>query len=58
MTSVKTIFRKKLHAIRNSNEKGTKVTLLAINVQIKNVSKDYTETEFGTNNSFNIAVML
>jgi len=45
LTSVQTVFRQKLHAIRHSNKKRLKVTLLALNVQIKKVSK-HDQTEF------------
>jgi len=38
LTSVQTVFRYKLHAIRHS-KKCIKVTLLTLNVQIKNVLK-------------------
>ena len=36
-TSVQTVSQQKLHVIRHSNNKWLKVTLLALNVQIKNV---------------------
>ena len=39
LTSIQTVFRQKLHAICHSNEQWIKVTLLALNVQIKNVLK-------------------
>jgi len=39
LTCVQMIFRYKLHAIRHSINKGIKVTLLALNWQIKNVLK-------------------
>jgi len=38
-TSVQTVSQQKLHVIRHSNNKWLKVTLLALNVQIKNVLK-------------------
>ena len=39
MTSVQAVFQQKLRAIRHSNKNRLKVTLLALNVQIKNVLK-------------------